>query len=326
MTRDYSVSTGRDRPVDGDIGTASGRRQSLRLLGAPGASPHGGAGPEGRKAVGGAGRAGLSVGLLGPLAICGAAGELQPRQAELVAALALAGAGGLTAEVLRTRLGTDPDHPKDAVLFRQVITRTRRELGTAAGGGEYLIYDKAAARYRLDPAVHVDLDEFRALAGRGRAARDPRPLCGALALLRGRPLDGAYWWWLEVAAVDRLRAEAVDAAVLLARLALEAGDPVTARRAALSGLEVDPASEELWRQVMLAEDTAGSAAGVHRAWAMCRAAVADIALDGEPHPATAGLYRGLTSRGARQLPSVQGPADSRARLLSERRAGERAAG
>jgi DNA-binding SARP family transcriptional activator len=311
------------------MGTAPGRSQArpaLRLLRAPGASPHGDVGIAGPEA-GGAARAGLSVGLLGPLAIRGAAGELQPRQAELVAALALAGADGLTAEVLRTRLGTDPDHPKDADLFRQVITRTRRRLGTVpAGGGEYIVYDEAAARYRLDPAVRVDLDEFRVLARAGSAARDPRPLRGALALLRGRPLDGAYWHWLDTAVIELVRAEAVDTAVLLARLALEAGDPVTGRRAALSGLAVDPASEELWRQVMLAEDMAGSAAGVRRAWAMCRAAVADVALDGEPHPATAGLYRRLTSCRVSPLPRVPGSGNERARLLSERRAGERAAG
>jgi DNA-binding SARP family transcriptional activator len=312
------------------MGTASGRSQAgpaLRLLQARGGGGHrGDTGLAGREAAGGGARAGLEVGLLGPLAILGAAGELQPRQAELVAALALAGEDGLTAEVLRTRLGTDPDHPKDAVLFRQVVTRTRRRLGTAAGGGEYIVYDEAAARYRLGPGVRVDLAEFRILARAGASARDPRPLNRALALLRGRPLDGAYWWWLEEAAIERVRAEAADAAVLAARLALEAGDPVTGRRAALAGLEVDPAAEELWRQVMLAEDMAGSAAGVHRAWARCRAAVADIALDGEPHPATAGLYRRLTSSRVSPLPRVPGPADERERLLSERRAAERAAG
>lgn len=269
--------------------------------------------------------AGLRVAVLGPLVISGGAGELQPRQAELVGALALAGRDGLSADVLRTRLGTDPDHPKDAVLLRQVITRTRRRLGTTPAGGEYIVYDECSARYRLDAAVRVDLDEFRALVGSGRAAGDPRPLWEAVALLRGHPLDGLFWWWLDAAMVERVRVEAVDAAVLLARLALEAGDPVTARRAALAGLAVDPAAEELWRQLMLAEDVAGNMAGVQRAWAKCRAAIADVAVGGEPHPVTAALYRSLSSCRARPavVPRVYG---AEARLLGERSTQVRAAG
>lgn len=302
----------------------------LTLLGTPAPAPSHGPdrvpclpGSGGRSSVSAA--AGLRVAVLGPLVISGGAGELQPRQAELVGALALAGKDGLSADVLRTRLGTDPDHPKDAVLLRQVITRTRRKLGTTPAGGEYIVYDECSARYRLDATVRVDLDEFRALAGSGRAAADPRPLWEAVALLRGHPLDGMYWWWLDAAMIERVRVEAVDTAVLLARLALEAGDPVTGRRAALAGLAVDPAAEELWRQLMLAEDVAGNTAGVQRAWVKCRAAIAGISADGEPHPATADLYRSLTSCRARPavVPRVPGAG---ARLLAARSTQVRAAG
>jgi DNA-binding SARP family transcriptional activator len=301
----------------------------LRLLGASASGSHGVPRLAGSGIWSGAfPAAGLRVAVLGPLVISGGAGELQPRQAELVGALALAGTDGLSADVLRTRLGTDPDHPKDAALLRQVITRTRRKLGATPVGGEYIIYDECSARYRLDATVRVDLEEFRALARSGRAAADPRPLYEAITLLRGHPLDGMYWWWLDAAVIERVRVEAVDAAVLLARLALEAGDPVTGRRAALSGLTVDPAAEELWRQLMLAEDTAGNTAGVQRAWARCRAAIADIALEGEPHPATAALYRSLTACRPKTatVPRVPGAgAALRARLLGERRTEVRAA-
>jgi hypothetical protein len=128
--------------------------------------------------------------------------------------------------------------------------------------------------------------------------------------------------------IEGIRAEAVEASVLLTRLALEAGDPVTSRRAAFRGLAADPAAEELWRQVMLAEDMAGSAAGVHRAWSRCLGAIADIAVGGEPHPATAALYRSLTSSRAQaaRLPRVPVPAARQARLRGDRYAEVRAAG
>jgi DNA-binding SARP family transcriptional activator len=306
---------------------------ALRLISAPPAPPTPGA--PGRCLEPEAGIRGAAspadavrVGVLGPLAISGALGALQPRQAELVVSLALAGQDGLSASALRNRLGTDPDHPKDPELLRQVITRTRRRLGAGPGGGERIVHDEATGRYRLDLAtVQVDLDEFRDLARRGRADRDPRPITRALALLRGPVFDDMYWWWLDTDVIEHVRAEVVDTAVLAARLGLEAGDPVTGRRAALSGLLADSASEELWRQLMLAEDAAGNSAGVHRAWARCRAALADIAVDGEPHPKTIELYQALTASSARPALTPRIPsAAARARLLGAQRGDARAAG
>ena len=58
--------------------------------------------------------AGLRIAVLGPLAVTGAAAALQPKQAELVVALALAGPAGRTGESLRGMLGAGPDHPRAA--------------------------------------------------------------------------------------------------------------------------------------------------------------------------------------------------------------------
>ena len=254
------------------------------------AAPGARAGREGHPVAGG-----LRIAVLGPLVITGTADELQPRQAELLVALALAGATGLTGESLRGMLGADADHPKPPDSLRQVITRTRRRLGPAPGGGGYIIHVPGAG-YALSPAAGLDWHDFRELAARGRAARDLRPLRDALALLRGQPLGGLYYWWLDTALIVAMRATVVDTAALLAVLELEAGDPAAARRAARLGLAAAAAVEQLWRLLMLAEDAAGNTAGVHSAWSGCLAAITDIAPAGDPHPDTAALYRELTGR------------------------------
>jgi hypothetical protein len=47
---------------------------------------------------------------------------------------------------------------------------------------------------------------------------------------------------------------------------------------------------------MRAEDACENIAGLHKAWQECLRAIADIALDGEPHDDTAALYGQLTRR------------------------------
>jgi DNA-binding SARP family transcriptional activator len=273
-------------------------------------------------------RAGLRVAVLGPLVITGAAAELQPRQAELVAALALASPAGVSAESLRGTLGTDADHPRASDSLRQLITRTRRRLGMTPGDGEYITHG-GSGRYALDPAAAVDWDEFRALARQGRASRDPGPLRGAIGLLRGQPLAGCYFWWLDPVLIEAMRAEIVDASALLAGLELEDGDPPAARRAARAGLAADSAAEQLWRLLMLAEDASGNTAGVHSAWHGCLAAIADIAPGGEPHPDTVGLYQELAGGRRRpQAPARRFPAPrvGNGSLLQARQARVPAAG
>jgi DNA-binding SARP family transcriptional activator len=238
---------------------------------------------------------GILVTVLGPLSIAGTADELQPKHAELVVALALAGPQGLSNEALRGMLGTDEDHPKPADSLRQIITRTRRKLGPAPDGSEYIIHS-GNAQYVLHPAAALDWHEFRALADTGRDRRDPRPLRQAVALLRGQPMDGLYYWWVDTTLLETMRAEIVDAAALLAALELDAGDPAAAGRAARAGLAADTAAEQLWRAPRHAEDAAANTAGVHDAWQRCLAAISGIAADGEPHPDTTALYRKLTSR------------------------------
>ena len=84
---------------------------------------------------------------------------------------------------------------------------------------------------RPGPSAAVDWDEFRILAGRGHAGRDRGPLRAALALVRGQPpLAGLYYWWLEPAFTETVRAAVAGTAALLAGLELAAGEPAAARR------------------------------------------------------------------------------------------------
>jgi DNA-binding SARP family transcriptional activator len=230
----------------------------------------------------------LTVRVLGPLAICGATGPLQPKQAELVLALALAAPAGLSNSALRSMLGADPDHPKPTDAIRQIIARTRRRLGPASDGAEYIIHT-GSGQYLLHRQASLDWSRFRELVAAG-GADDLRK---ALALVRGEPFTGGYFWWIDIPLIESVRAEVVDAADRLAEIELAAGSPRAAARAARSGLLADASAEQLWRAVMQAEHAAGNLAGVTEAWLRCLDAIRDVAPGGEPHPDTARLYRRL---------------------------------
>ncbi len=232
----------------------------------------------------------LDVQILGPLVIEGAAGQLLPKQAELVLALALAAPAGLSNSALRGILGADPDHPKPSDAVRQTIMRTRRRLGRASDGQELIIH-AGNGQYQLHPDASLDWSRFRELTRSGRAD----DLRAALALVRGQPFTGSYFWWIDIPLIETVRAEIVDAAETLAEFELVAGAPRAAARAARAGLAAEPSAEQLWRAVMRAEHAGGNQAGVTEAWRRCLDAIEDIAPGGEPHPDTAALYGQLTT-------------------------------
>jgi len=238
----------------------------------------------------------LRIGILGSFTINGASGALLPAQSQLILALALNGPVGLSNPQLGYLLGADPDHPKPSDSLRQLIARTRRQLGPAPGGAEWIVH-LGGGQYSLHPEARFDWADFSALAERGLAARDPADLREALALVRGQPFTGCYHWWLDLAFAETVRAQIVDAAEMLAALELAAGDPSASARAARAGLAGDVAAEQLWRALMRAEHVAGNLSGVREAWNHCLGAIADIAPAGEPHPDTAALYAELLRSG-----------------------------
>ena len=82
-------------------------------------------------------------------------------------------------------LGADPDHPKPADAVRQIITRTRRRLGLASDGQEYIIH-AGNGQYVLHPDASLDWSRFRELVASGQAD----DLRAAVSLINGQPFTG----------------------------------------------------------------------------------------------------------------------------------------
>ena len=247
---------------------------------------------------------GLRIGVLGAFTINGQPGALLPAQSQLVLALALNGASGLSNQQLCYLLGADPDRPKPSDSLRQLIVRTRRQLGRAPDRREWIEH-LGGGQYALHPDARFDWQEFDQLTTEGMRSRDAQKLRRALGLIRGRPFTGCYYWWLDLATTESIRAQIVDAADVLAALEIAAGDPAAAARAARIGLTGDGGAEQLWRALMRAEHAAGNLSGVREAWNRCLDAISEIAPDGEPHPGTAALYRELLG-GSRARPAWAG--------------------
>ena len=94
--------------------------------------------------------ASLRIGVLGTFTVNGAPAALQPAQSQLILALALNGRDGLSNAQLCYLLGADPDHPKPSDSLRQLIVRTRRQLGRAPDGREWIEH-LGAGQYALHP-------------------------------------------------------------------------------------------------------------------------------------------------------------------------------
>jgi DNA-binding SARP family transcriptional activator len=193
-------------------------------------------------------------------------------------------------------LGTDPNQPKPVAAVRQLITRTRRALGLSAGGEYFIRHD--AGQYVLSDEVQLDWTEFTKLIQAGLDSSGTGTLDAAMALVRGRPLDGSRYWWLDASVIEIIGAEVVDASVRLAESQLAAGDPVAAARTAEAGLRADPAAEQLTRVLMRAEHARGSLAGVTSAWAACHEAIQAVDPTGSPQQETTELFRVLSGNDA----------------------------
>lgn len=236
----------------------------------------------------------LRIGVLGSFTINGAPSELMPAQSQLMLALALGGTEGVSNGQLRYLLGADEDHPRLPDALRQLIMRTRRQLGAAEDGLDWILH-LGKGHYRLHDEALFDLEEFEDLADHGIERRDVVCLKAAMSLVRGAPFSDCYHWWLEEAFTETVRSRIVETAAALADLELAYGDPRGAARAAAAGLTADGAAEPLWRVIMRAEYGMGNLAGLEKAWARCQAIMAEISADGAPHPDTAMLYHSLAS-------------------------------
>jgi len=233
--------------------------------------------------------------VLGPLTVNGRPAGLLPAQSQLLVALALAD-GGLANQRLCELLGPEPGRPRPPDSLRQLIVRTRRQLGQAADDREWIEHT-GHGRYSLHRDARLDWTEFDDVASTGLTARDPERLRQAMTMVRGEPFADCCYWWLDLALVERVRQRIVSVAQALAEWELAGHSPSAAARSARAGLAADGGSERLWQLLMRAEHAAGNLTAVRDAWNRCLAAVAEVAADQQPEAGTATLFRTLMNNG-----------------------------
>jgi hypothetical protein len=217
---------------------------------------------------------------------------------EVVALLAVRG-GAASAGDLLVDLFLPPVPSDAAERLERLVAAARSGLGLARDGTALL---RRVGPDRLELHHEVTLDAARlsqaaAAAQRAGPESAERLLRDALALVGPRPccpLPGYPWlaasgWREEVAAA------VVDAAHHLALLALAEGDTVLARWAVDQGRHAEPCAEVLARDLMLACDADGDAAGTVAAWQALEEGLAILG-GHEPSEETRELYASLLQR------------------------------
>ncbi len=210
-----------------------------------------------------------AIRLLGPVSLTGvdpAAVEAKKinRLTELAAFLSLH--PGANADEISRQLGTDTA-PWSAATRQGYISRLRTWLGRDANGELYLPnVDARRGGYRLSHSFETDWNQFRDLSRRGLAHPETSidQLKEAMELVSGLPMSNVpadrYAWssWIQREMIDAV----VEVAHILSETCLRTGDLVGARRAAARGLQADPVSEPLSRDLLLVARESGDASAV----------------------------------------------------------------
>lgn len=205
---------------------------------------------------------------------------------------------GRTAEEVSRAMG-GPRGPWAAATRASNMSRLRAWLGRDDSGRNYVPAQGEGRLYTLSDQVGCDWDTFQTLAKRGLGAGPGdgiADLRAALGLVRGQPLAGAgphSYIWAEFLKQGMISA-IVDVAHTLAVWLTDAGDPAGARAAVGKGLEVEPGSELLYRDLFRAEHQAGNAAGIEEAAERLMVTLAELDLDLQPQ--TAELLQRLRAR------------------------------
>jgi len=245
--------------------------------------------------------------LLGPVRILAVGDEidtgLRSKARELLAYLATRPQGASDEAVVDA---VWPDVPPGRGLeqFHTAVGNLRKVLREATGLGEAMFVERAAGRYRIDPAlVEVDLWSFQArLAAADGASDDDDERAAALAAAAGQYggelAEGARYDWAEPLR-EQLRRQAVDVLTDLAELRETRGDVPGALALAERAMNVDPYAEAVYRQVMRLQARLGHPDAVVRTYRSLERRLVD--LDAEPEPLTRHLVADLA-------PGTPGPA------------------
>ena len=184
----------------------------------------------------------------------------------------------------------------DQTLFNRVA-KTRAVLG------EYLpARTRSSVTIDLDRRVGTDLDVLVGALQNSvalSAVQAIASLTAALDLVRGVPFDGADFDWAHEQQFVADACETVEAATLrVVKLALELGDPASARQAICQGLRALPGNEPIYRARMQIEHALGNIDGVNGALRELTSVLLGAADDGfefEPSAETIDLHRRLSA-------------------------------
>ncbi|GAA4923827.1 AfsR/SARP family transcriptional regulator [Actinoplanes utahensis] len=198
-------------------------------------------------------------------------GAIRPRSRTLLRYLAAAAGRPVHREQIIDALWPEMTGPAALNNFQVAVStlRTFLEPGVARGASRHIVRDGATYRLETETA-DLDVAAFAAAyrAGRQAATTDPaeaiRQFRAALQLHADDllPEDGPADW--AVAARERYRAQAAEAAGMLADLELGAGRPVAAARAARRALDLDQHHDAGWRLLIAAQVRAGDQAAAAR--------------------------------------------------------------
>jgi DNA-binding SARP family transcriptional activator len=235
---------------------------------------------------------GITVELLGTVRVLGASPELARSRVltEMTVYFALHREGTTT---FTWSAAIWPDRRPSESTLNNRLSQARVALGAASDGLPHL--RKRNGRHVLSDEVQTDWGRFAELASTTNVESWER----ALALVRGRPIDGlrhAQWTVLE-GVVPAMEAAIGELACRLIETLLDSGDPARAEAAARRAVLASPWDERLYRLLMRAAHAAGNRAGVD---ATVRQLATVLEAEGaDPlkavHPETAALYRQLTS-------------------------------
>ena len=243
---------------------------------------------------------GPSVQTLGPLRIFGLDGEVSPRAwkrkkaRELFAILVTHRHGSCQKEWLMDLLFPEATAEAADRDFRVALHAVSAALEPGRGKNAPSVWvERRDTAYALMGGITVDADEFVALLERAR--REPELLEKAVALYRGDFLeDFPYSDWCQ-AERERLRALYVEAALTLARRALEGGRLDLALDVAHQLLARERCLEEGYQLVMRVHLQQGRSSLALRTFEHCEAALREE-LGVAPGPQTAALHEEARAR------------------------------
>ena len=191
----------------------------------------------------------IKVSVMGPVSVDGAAPFLTQQCVDFVCYLAFH-REGVTCDMVKESMWSNGSTPENRTVTA-LASRSRNALGTDTMNRLHIPRFGADKVYRLSQTVCTDFDEF---SWHIRRVRSDSPaaivhLRRALRLVRGAPFSGAgrnRYGWADMSVRTHIECMVDDAAHRLADIALQLGDPDTARWACYQAHKVVPGCEQCY--------------------------------------------------------------------------------